>query len=257
MLRHNLKEALAGIREYATAYRVIMKYRLWPYMIVPGGLSMLYLLLFVLLGMKWFPPVSDYLYQNWIPAFLQWQITHILTTVLLWLLMLFTVFITYQPVILILLSPIFGYISEITERKLRQSPSPPFSWAQIFRDLYRSLLFNLRNFLRMFGIMLLAWGLILIPVLGTMASTAIIFFVQAAYGGIALVDYTLERKQFTVPQRIAFSKTHRGRITGLGIGFVLVLLIPVVGWFAAPSIGTVAATLSTLDLLDELEKKVR
>jgi len=242
-----------GLRMYPTALHVVNEHRLWPFVAIPGIMSVSYAVVLILLGIQWFPDMAGYIYQQWIPAFLQWKITYYLSLGVLWLMMMLTAFMTYQPVILILFSPILSYLSELTEIKITSAGSSGFSWKQFLEDMYRSVLFNLRNALRMLILVLCAWLLILVPLIGPLISSAVILWIQAKYGGISLVDYTLERKRYSVAQRIAFARRYRSRVIGVGLGFMFTMLLPLVGWFIAPALGTVAATLVTLDILNDPE----
>jgi CysZ protein len=62
-----------------------------------------------------------------------------------------------------------------------------------------------------------------------------------------LLDFTLERKRCSIKSRIKYSKDNRWNITGTGIGFIHMLLVPLIGWFTAPAFAAVAATLNTLE----------
>ena len=110
---------------------------------------------------------------------------------------------------------------------------------------------NLRNLFFSLIFTLLAWLLVFIPVVGALVSMVLIILIQSYYGGFSLMDYTLERRRYSVSESIKFSKHHRSLATGLGGGFMLLALVPVVGWFAAPTYGTVAATLASLEKIEQ------
>ncbi len=97
----------------------------------------------------------------------------------------------------------------------------------------------------------LAWLVTVIPVIGPPVSAFLILIIQSYYSGFSLIDYTLERKRYTVGESIAFAKRNRSRVTGVGMGFILIMFVPVIGWFAAPGFGVVAATLSSLEIIEE------
>ncbi|MFW5636971.1 MAG: EI24 domain-containing protein, partial [Thermodesulfobacteriota bacterium] len=152
--------------------------------------------------------------------------------------------------VLILFSPVLSYISEVTESRVYGTAGPTFSLRTLLQDLWRSILINLRNLARMVVLVLLAWLLVLLPLIGAVISASLIFLIQAYYNGFALMDYTLERKRFSVKDSVRFARSNRPRVIGVGIGFMSMMLIPVLGWFAAPTYGTVAATLGALDRID-------
>ena len=79
-------------------------------------------------------------------------------------------------------------------------------------------------------------------------STALLFLVQAYYAGVSNMDYTLER-HFKYRESIAFIKKHRGLAIGNGIGFLLLLLIPVLGVILVLPLSITSASVITVDLL--------
>lgn len=242
---------LSALGYYPKAHRAILRYRLWPYMILPGLMSLGFFLTLVWIGSVYFSDIAAHIYQNYFPEFLKWGILLTVTNLFLWLLLFLTGYILYQPVVLILFSPVLGFLSEITERKIYGNPSESVQMRQVLKDALRGTLMSLRNLARMTLSILLAWLMIVIPFAGAAASAILIFLIQAYYNGCALADYTLERKNYSVQERIRFTRTHRARMTGLGMGFMFILFIPILGWFVAPAFGTVAATLSTLAALNE------
>ena len=84
---------------------------------------------------------------------------------------------------------------------------------------------------------------------------AAVLLVHAYYDGFSVMDYTLERKKYSVRASTAFAQKNKARLMGVGMGFVLMMAIPIIGWLAAPGYGTVAATLSALDIIESENKK--
>lgn len=244
------RELLAGLHAYWRAHRLIVRHRLWPYLAIPGLLSVAYAALLVVLGVAYFGPFSDHLIENMLPDFMRSEAATLITSILLWLVWLLIGYMTYRHIALILFAPFLGYLSERTETLVTGKPAPTFSSRQMLRDLGRGLVINLRLLLLTVVFSLPAWLLVLVPVAGAIAASAILFWIQAYYGGFGLVDYTLERKRLPVRASIAHVRKHRSRVAGVGIGFLGLLFIPVVGWFLAPAYGAVAGTLATLDTLD-------
>ena len=246
-----IKEFLNGIRAYPRAHKVIKDHKLWPYIIIPGIISLCYVFLMVVVGKIYFPELIAYIWTHWVPSFMRWEFVRIITGFALWIIFILTIYITYQPVILVVFSPVLAILSETTEKRAYNREFPHFKLKAFFRDIVRSVHINLRNTALMIFFIIPAWLFIFIPVIGTIISAVLIFLIQSHYNGFSLADYTLERKRLPVKQRIEFAKTNRGRILGIGAGFMLIVIIPVLGWFMAPAYGTVAATLATLDVLDK------
>lgn len=240
-----------GLYAYINAHRIIIRFRLWPYLIIPGILSLAYIVSLIILGTLYTPEISNHINTYWIPAFMQGKITGMLTMVLIWFLFPILGYMSYKYVILILFSPILGYLSEIVEEKIYHREPPPFRVKALLRDLCRGLIINFRNmFLTVFYTFLL-WLLVFIPGIGMFLSPALIIVMQAFYDGFALFDFTLERKRYSVGQSIRFGRRHRITITGVGLGFMLLLLIPIIGWFAAPTYGAIAATVNALETIQK------
>jgi len=238
---------LNGIGYYAKAHQVILKHRLWPYMMIPGILSLLYVLVWVIVGSIYFPDISTYITDNWLPNFMKGGITQILTSMLLWIFLILIGYLTYKPVIMILFLPVLGYLSEITEKVVYQQPIPDFDVKELIRLGIRGLYLNLRNLARAILFSILAWLLIIIPIIGGVVSPIIIALIQFYYDGFGLMDYTMERRGLSAAESIRFIKANRGKVMGVGSGFMLMMVIPFLGWFAAPSYGTVAATLAAAE----------
>jgi CysZ protein len=250
MLR-SIKELFRGLHSYIRAHRVISEHKLWTYVAIPGFMSFCYILLLIFVGRVYFTEISDYITRHWIPASIKGEVTVAITTVLLWILVLMVGYITYKQIILIFLSPILSYLSELTETVVYNEPAPEFRFGNLVRDIVRGLIINLRNLFLTLILMMTAWVTMLIPGLGPPVSTGLMLLIQFFYDGSGLVDYTLERKRYSVRESIHFVKANRARVIGIGMGFMLILVIPLAGWFAAPSYGTVAATLATLDKIRE------
>lgn len=245
-----IKDLFSGLFAFGKAHRVIFEHKYWSFLILPGILSSLYVILLIVLGYIYFPGVSGYINQNWMPGFLSGNVMATITAIFLWLVLIFLLYMTYKHVILILLAPILSHLSERTENDVYNRPSPPFSAAQMVKDIWRGLVLNLRNLFLSLILTLLAWLLVFIPVVGAVVSMVLIILIQSYYGGFSLMDYTLERRRYSVSESIEFSKNHRSLATGLGGGFMLLALIPIVGWFTAPTYGTVAATLAALEKME-------
>jgi len=247
MQRINLKEIFNGLRSYKSAHRIIIKLNLWPLISVPGILSCAYIILLIVLGVVYLDDMARYINANQMPAILQDTVITVFIDIMLWLLLLVVGYMTYRQIILILFSPILAYISETVESKVYNEASASFNLTFFFKDLVRSIIINTRSLVLMFVMTLLAWLMVFIPLLGAIVSAILILGIQAYFSGTGLIDYTLERKRFSVPESIQHAREHRSNVMGLGLGFMLLLLIPVIGWFMAPGYGAVASTLATLE----------
>ncbi|RMG21997.1 MAG: coproporphyrinogen III oxidase [Bacteroidetes bacterium] len=239
-----------GISDYSTAIGMISRHRLWRFVIIPGLLSV-GLISFLLVGpalafvmgggeaafedtlISWYPfgwgAEAFATFIHWIPFWL-----------LLVAVMAFLMFFIGKYIILIVASPFMGALSEKVETILTGRIPPDDS--HFFADLIRGIRISVRNLIREIGFTLLFLFLHLLPVVGTFAAGALTFMVEAFYAGFGNMDYTLERKRFNIRQSVHFVRRNRWGAIGNGIGFLLLLFIPVIGWFLAPAYGTIAAT---------------
>ncbi len=236
-----------GITSYFKAAVIISKYKLWPYLIAPGILSLCYISLLIIIGVSFLTGISADIVANYFPVFLQGKFMQVTVSIILWIFLLLLIFITYKEVVLILFSPILSYLSEKIETVLYNREPPPFSLKRLIIDIIRGLILFIRNLFLMLILTLLSWLVVFIPLLGTIASPILILIVQAYYTGIGLSDITLERKKYSIKESIRFARENRATMTGLGVGFIVLLMIPIVGWFAAPGYGITAATIVCLE----------
>jgi CysZ protein len=242
-----MKDFIAGLTGYPEAHRFILKHRLTHYLLFPGIISMIYLGLLLILAYIYLGSFAEDIIHNWMPTYLQGNVMEIILIVLLWIFLLLLLFITYRHVSLALLSPFLSILSERTECILRGAAEARFSLKQALIDLLRGIRINLRIMILSILFSLAAWLLALLPVVGAFVSLAVSFLIQSYYGGFALFDYTLERKRLSVKKSVAYIKQKRILVTGIGAGFFLLSLIPLIGWFLAPTYGTVAATIRIWD----------
>ena len=226
-----MRDFIAGLTGYAEAHRFIVKHRLTHYLLFPGIISVIYLVLLLLLAYIYLGSFAGYILHNWIPSYLQANIMEIILVVLLWIFLLLLLFITYRHVSLALLSPFLSILSERTECILSGAAEAGFSLKQVLIDLIRGIRINLRIMILSILFSLLAWLLMLLPVIGAFLSLVASVIIQSYYGGFALYDYSLERKRLSVKDSIKYIKMHRASVLGVGLGFFILTLIPLIGWF--------------------------
>ncbi len=152
-------------------------------------------------------------------------------------------------VVLILMSPILAYISELTDKKITERDYP-FDFIQLLKDVWRGVVIAVRNmFLELFWMVLLFF-FTFIPVIGWI-SPIIMFFISSYYYGFSFLDYNNERKRMSVKESTAYMRSNKGRAIGVGTLYALLLLIPVIGpmlsGFAA-IISTVAAAITYIEI---------
>ncbi|MDA7920446.1 EI24 domain-containing protein [Verrucomicrobiales bacterium] len=238
-----------GLKAYFKVVPVMFRNGLWPVQLLPALISLI-----LSVGMAFsFYLISGKL-TEWLDGLItlpwEWLDTTLDVTIrILTFLILAAAFVfAHKHIVIVVLSPLLGKVAEVTHRAVTSdsetSPlaftaamarSIQINFGNVFKELSLNLVFLLCNF---------------IPVVGSLVSSAGLFFTQARFLGYGLMDFPLEHRQFSVSESMAWMKKREGISTGLGAGYVLLMLIPFVGWMFAPTFGAVAGTLLAIDELD-------
>jgi CysZ protein len=243
------QELKSGANAYGRAHRAIVKHNLWGYLLIPGIASLLYAAALATLGFVFYDDVAA-AGSQWAGESVWQGVLWWLISIVFWLVVILLIFFTHKYVTLMLLSPFLSHLSEVVEVKEFQRGKIDSSLREILHDLWRGILINLRNLTLEF---LLSIPLGFVPFVGTF----LVFFVQSFYVGFSMMDYTLERKRLSVGASARFVRSHRGIAYGIGGVYNLIMLIPLVGWFFAPTYATIASTLVTVEALDRLPEHVK
>jgi len=156
--------------------------------------------------------------------------------------------ILYKHIIMALSAPFMSPVSEKIETHLTGIDKHNHRTTSFQEQLWRGIRINVRNLGKELLITLPILLLNFIPLIGNIASTVILFLVQAYYAGFGNMDYTLER-HFKYRESIQFVRKYRGVAIGNGIVFMLFLFIPVIGVIIVLPLSVTAATLKTVELL--------
>lgn len=239
-----------GLDSWKKAMALIARHGLWGYVLLPGVISLLLAALLLMLGWSMAGDIGGWMQgiypENWWGRGIVDNAAGVLAFLLTALLLIFT----YKYLVMIVVAPFLGPLSEKVESVLTGKPAPPFSLKHMVRDTMRALRITFRNIIREVIYTLFLLFLQLIPLVGTVVSTVMIFLVQAYYAGFGNMDPTLERRAMKVRERVAFVGENRWLAIGNGSLFVLLMFVPLVGWFLAPAIGTVGATALAIEKLE-------
>lgn len=232
-----------SLKAYGQAFGILNKYKLWKHLVVPGLISLIYVALLIWGAIAFDDKIAEWM-VSWVPfAWLRSLLTWVISG-LFWVFAYFFLWLTYRFVVMIILSPFLSKISEKVEFALTGRAAPDTGFSEFFQDILRALVLGVRNLFMELLLTFVGW---FIPLFGTVFN----YGVSACYAGFGMIDFTLERKRFTVSQSASFMRNHRGLCVGLGLGFQLISLIPIVGWFLAPSLGAVAGTIRVLEVEEE------
>jgi CysZ protein len=147
----------------------------------------------------------------------------------------------FSGIFLVLGTPYFSFISSKTE-EFATGRVYSFQWLAFFKEIKRGITLSFKNTVRQVTLIIFITLLGLVPVI-SVSTPLLTFLVQAYYNGILMTDYTLERHGYSIRESETFYKCHKPEMFGIGLGFMFILLIPVLGWFAAPTYSLVASYL--------------
>ena len=235
-----IQDFISGFTSYFGAFNFVIKHRLYRHLIISGFISLIIGAIIIVTSYS----ISDNI-SNFLTGFYPWEWgADYVKTFLEYVsggLILVTGFLLFKYILLVLISPFMGPLSAKVEMIItNRDEKSKFSVKQISYEMMRGLRIASRNITREILITLFLLLLSFIPLI-TVFVTPVIFLVQGYFAGFANFDYFLERRT-SVSQSVQYIKQHRWQATGNGTAFLLLLVIPVVGLFFAPVLGTVAAT---------------
>ncbi len=156
--------------------------------------------------------------------------------------------------VLILLSPLFAYLSEKTEEKI-SGKSYPFKLIQFFKDVIRGIGITIRNMFIETGLILL--GSILsffVPFLSPFVILAL-FLVNCFFMGFNFFDYVVERKKMNVSTSIRYMRSNKFTLLGFGLAYNLISFIPILDWVLAPISAATGAVIADSELPENLRSE--
>lgn len=249
-----------GLRTYAQAINYIFTKKLAWFFLFP---ILLNILLFIE-GWEYIGELSlwarEYL-QNWLDlsnaTFWGAETLNTILSGFIWVLfkILFFLFFAYLGgyIIIILLSPVFSYLSERTE-KIKNGHDYPFSFKQLIHDVVRGVRIAVRNLFIELLLTLLMFLLSFIPVIGWF-SAIFLFFISAYFYGFSFLDYALERKKLSIKQSVHFMRNNKFLVIANGLVFSLCLIIPFCGVSLSSFAAIVAVVAGTLAVDEKWESQ--
>ncbi len=249
------KNIIKGLKAYADGFSLIGKLKLWQFFMVPMVISFLIAGLVGLAAYGLSDNLANLIDRLWI---WDWG-KETFHTVAEWtsgFAILLLGFILYKHLVMALSAPFMSPVSERIEEHFYPHARNHMKHRDTtnMEQLWRGIRINVRNILFEFAIMIPLLLLSLIPVVGIFF-TVLAFIVQAYYAGFGNIDYTLER-HFTYDDSIEFVKRNRGISIGIGIVFMAMLFIPVLGVILVLPFSVTAATRVTLEEMIKEENLV-
>lgn len=253
-----------GVTSHGTAIKFVAKHKMWAYFVVPLILSVILVAVGFFsiwsigdgvrdLFMEYVSPYTESSNEDdsAILSFLAWLLGSILGFIFKIILILLVLkFLRYA--ILIIISPVLALASERVD-EIMSGKEYPFEFGQFIKDVFRGIAVSLRNMLFetliFLGVLLISW----IPVVN-LAGTAFLMLIGWYFLGFNMMDYTHERRRMSISQGKHFTRRHKGMAMGNGMVYTILLYIPFLGFTIAPVLSVIAATIATLEKLEE--KKV-
>lgn len=231
---------------FLDSFKIIREAGLKKFYFIPGLISICLFFIFVYLGdilsLSLTTILSDFFKLEEFNSIL-----YILIKILVWICSIFFYYLVYKSILLVILSPILGYISERVETHITGEKFD-FTFRDNIKFLIRGIDIGLKSFFKqMVGtcvVMLLGF---IFPI--NFSIPLLIFIIQGYFTGFSFMDYTLERYNLTTKESLKFLKKQRVYAALCGIVFTILFFIPIVGIFIAPLITCVATTKITLELL--------
>jgi len=241
-------ELITGLKSYGKAHQMMRKDGMWKYLLAPGIVHLLLLILTILYAWR----VSDGMVES-VFAWLNLEEAEgwlsYLKGVLKWVVMfsirmfmIVAYLAIYKYVVLILLAPLFAYLSEVTEEKLTGNKYP-FNMARFIKNVLRGVLIALRNLVFELFWILLLFLFAFIPVIG-LISPILLIVIESYFFGFSMMDYYMERKKLKMKESVRYIQRHRGLAVSNGLLYYGLFAIPIVGWIFAPIYAVIAATIA-------------
>ena len=243
-----IKGTLSALQTYKTSFGLISKLGLWKYFAIPMIISFITALSVGLIAWGFSDNLGHWIAQIW-PWEWGAQGFDTVAQILSALLIIAIGLILYKHIIMALSAPFMSPVSEKIEAHLKGENHTHRDTSNT-EQLIRGVRINVRNLALELLITLPILLLNLIPIIGSIAATVLLFLTQSYYAGFGNMDYTLER-HFKYRESINFIKDNKGYAIGNGMVFMLFLLIPVVGIILVLPVSVTAATVQTVTLLDK------
>jgi CysZ protein len=152
-------------------------------------------------------------------------------------------------VVLILLSPLFAYLSERTEEILT-GKTYPFEFKQLVKDSIRGAGIATRNLLIETVFMAICSIIsFFFPVVSPFTLT-FLFLVNSYFMAFNFFDYVAERKRMNIQESIRYMRANFSTLMGFGVAYNLVSFVPLLDWVLAPISAASGAVIADAELPD-------
>ncbi len=262
-----IREISLGIRHFFAATSFLIKHRLLYFYLFPLLLSILFYIGVTAAILSFSSRITAWLLEDTFTGmgnaftgtwsfmnFLTSNFIYNVTSVLVGLLVFLLSAKLSKYLILIILSPLFAYLSEIVEEKLT-GKTYDFVLSQFIGDIGRGILLALRNF--MIEMALIALFTTIGWIIGPFAILIIPFLwlTSAYFYGFSMMDYTCERHRMSISKGIRYIRRYRWLAIANGGMYSILDMVPVIGLCVAPVNAVVGATTAMIEMEHSLYGK--
>ncbi|MEN9302773.1 MAG: hypothetical protein RL264_1202 [Bacteroidota bacterium] len=252
-------KVLIGLAFYFDAHNFILKNKLGKYLLISGILFLLLFSIGINVIINKIESSEPWL-TNWIINHLKGYVNISIEDFKVGITAAFWILKTtinsnkdsiFTSLFMIIGTPYFSFISEKV-RKIITKTSKPFTFKSLISNLKRGLALSIINSFKQLGFVILITLISLIPFIGII-SPLLTFIVFAYYNGILMTDYSLESEGINRKESTQFYIQNKPILFSIGLGFMFLLLIPVVGWFLAPTYALTASSLYFFNQQNSIE----
>ena len=243
-----LSDSSRSLNNFVKAFSILSKPWAVKYVIFSALLSFIVFLLFLFLAYQYGDDIGSYFYDlipikssfGWFSVLMEW-----ISRLLLILIIIFA----FKYIVLIITAPLMSVLSEKVEKHYGGGYVEPVGISGQLKSVVRGSTLAIGNLLKELFISIPVLALSLIPGVFVF-STPFLFLIQSYFAGFGNFDFYMER-HLNIRESKKFARQNRMAVSVNGALFLMLLIIPVIGVLLAPSVGTIAATLTGVDLMDD------
>lgn len=241
-----MHDVARGARDVVRGFRFLVAHpRLWGWVIAPALVTLVLLIAAVWGVSSAASPLVAWA-TGWLPRTIESGASVVVWVVVVAALGLGALLV-FVPVAGAVAGPFNELLSEAVEEQLTGVPGPRFSAIGFVRDALTGLVHGARRLLVFLLGAVILFAISFIPVAGTIAATAIGFWLAARGAAYDCFDAVLARRRLGYQAKLAYLARHRARSFGLGAAVAGLLLVPGVNLIAL-GLGATGATLVVRDL---------